>query len=524
MLTALERFFNTRPVAGSKLCVPRMFKSSRLAELVPGVFLPEYPQIVRPRQRLISTLAGILASFKRQHSAHRDTFDEASSQHRCTQDRTWYEERLWSSMVGARRMPAPARSIARHPMSPKASRLGTLGTHDNTSEVYQPEEQCWGANVDCEAYQLGSRHDIDRLTPCESEGFTDDEMLDMSSATSSDDGTFLLDASASDEETSPKTSAGIHADHRSKSTNKSAANIVSKQTSDCKLTMTAEFPKGDLSHVDQRGKDDMHENEQRENRVMIGQKLLIHDVHSTDMHEGRRVEELEEDLLILEDLQYAGFCSYSNLTIRNCAGENDLIPLEDDSCFTPLREITKQLDDQTSYLNVNMPSRSPRQSLSDALGGDHLLWNMWKRRGSAAPAPEADMLEMHNMFEHDPDMRLITSNRMDRSLHNDPMLFESFDISRNSTPTCESGKSSWFGTPVDEPVQDPMHNLRCSQPLMASQSSISTPKKMKRRPSLLQKPTLPHIMSEDDILFQQSSPTREVEIKKRKVILECKKS
>lgn len=45
-------------------------------------------------------------------------------------------------------------------------------------------------------------------------------------------------------------------------------------------------------------------------------------------------------------------------------------------------------------------------SLADALGDDHLLWHMWKRRASVAPRGEEDVLEMKMMYQSDPDMKL----------------------------------------------------------------------------------------------------------------------
>jgi hypothetical protein len=173
-----------------------------------------------------------------------------------------------------------------------------------------------------------------------------------------------------------------------------------------------------------------------------------------------------------------------------------------------------------------MPSHSPRQSLSEALGADHLLWNIWKRRGSAAP-PEAGA--MHNMFENDPDMRLLTSKRGDRSSYDNTMLFESFSFSRKSTQSStRSSDSSWAGTPsneiLEDPLEDPMLYSQSSQSSTRPQASIDRPKSTKRRPSVLQTMTRPPRMSEDDILFQQSNSTRHVDVKKRKTLLEYHRS
>lgn len=505
---ALQRFFNARPTPGAKICVPRMFKSSRLAELAPGVFLPEYAHTIRPRQKLIPNLARILASFESQQFADQSTVDQDDKEHKSLKHPEWYEERLWSSMVSALRMPARARPTGSAPGLTGGQYYGACRTARNVLNGYADQEESIKVSLDDEARASESQEDLEWLPLLDQEEVADGEMLDNATL---------------DEESFDYHSRELAADTNTRVqfeiTNQSQMGTISRKPSDAELSTNAECSGRVLTHVlDQESEGVMQDNHTRESCGMIGQHLLIHQADSTDPREGSRLEEMDEDILIVEDLHPTASCLRPKPAIRNCDSKDQEYLFQVNHCPVPSREIEKPFDRERSCEKVDMPTHSPRQSLSEALGGDHLLWKIWKRRGSAAPSEAGDMLEMHNMFEHDPDMKLL--KREDRSSYEDPMLFDSFDFSRELIP---SSGSSWPGSPADElfeePLKDPTLHSQSTQSSTRTQNPTSTPKKTKRRSSALQKITPSSRMSDDDILFQQSSPTREVGIKKRKTLL-----
>ncbi|KAK5944967.1 hypothetical protein PMZ80_002170 [Knufia obscura] len=522
--TALQRFFHARPTAGSKLCIPRMFKSSRLAELAPGVFLPEYPQIIKSRQHLIPALAKILTSFKRQNCENVETVQRFDDEHARSNDAEWYEEKLWSSMMNALKMPARARLVGSASKASDGTDYGICSTaHDAVSLCANGEQSARARMSDWELASY-DESELDWLPPCKQEEAVDEDMLDLNSGEHSDDDSFLLDASASDEESLFYRSQGVSAEISSRAhrdlANQSEMGTVSRPGR-AKPFRGAEQPRGVLTHIDEKDNNTTQALEYCENCSGIGQSLLTHGAGSTLLHEDTKMPDMDDDILIPQDRLSSILCSSSELVSAHCKHrDSDFCP-EGDRCSI-LPEIGEdQFDSDNLDHTLEMPSHSPRQSLSEALGGDRLLWNIWKRRGSAALPEAGDMLELHNMLENDPDMRLLSSKREDQPPQGDSMLFDSYDYSRRpplSSDSSYTGSSS--NELFEEPLEDPVMYSQFTQSSTQAPTSTPTTKKAKRRPSLLQKITRPSRMSEDDILFQQSSPTRQVDIKKRKTLLE----
>lgn len=504
-----------------------MFKSDRLAELAPGVFLPEYPQIIKPRQKLIPTLARILASFRRQHSDGDELLEPNDDKHTHSNNAEWYEEKLWSSMVSALRMPTRtrfAKAAASTPATGPDHEIRSVA-HD-AREEYENGEKSFRVSTGEQEFAFESHDSLHWLPLLEDEAVASEELLELSSAEYSDSDSFLLDASASDEESfqncSQDVSAEIHSRAHFDLTDLREMGMISRKRSHVEVTRHADLPRGALTHTDQKGKENMQSFEDREKRGMIGQPLLTHVATSTRLHEDSEVNEMDDDILIPQYFQASVPCSKSvAAAIEHYNNKDQGFLFQDGRLSITPGTGGYQLDTDKIEQTFGMPSHSPRQSLSEVLGSDPLLWNLWKRRGSAASPAGDQMLEMHNMFENDPDMRLLTSKGEDHSSYDDSMLFESFEFSRKST---QSSESSWAASPskemFEQPLEDPM---LCSQPTQSStqpRTSVSSPKKGKRRPSVLQKITRPPKLSEDDILFQQSSPTRQVDIKKRKSLLD----
>ncbi|EXJ90467.1 hypothetical protein A1O1_03570 [Capronia coronata CBS 617.96] len=61
----------------------------------------------------------------------------------------------------------------------------------------------------------------------------------------------------------------------------------------------------------------------------------------------------------------------------------------------------------STHISTRQNASIPTNTLADLLGNDHLLWHMWKRRGSVRPRGEDDFHEMRAMYETDPDMKLL---------------------------------------------------------------------------------------------------------------------
>jgi len=502
-----------------------MFKSSRLAELAPGVFLPEYPHTIKPRQNLIPTLARLLASFKRQRFVNMDAakWDRRSYEHSIEAE--WYEEKLWTSMVSALRVPSRACPTQTAPAAAVGSGSGTYTMASDVREVCKNREESCSISTGNEPYPLESQNELDWLSRVRNQEISDDEMLTMSSVDYSDGDSCLLDTSESDEESFHTYFQKEAAEEFSRAhlvlLRPNQTGTIGGAFSDAELSDNDEYLGGALTHINQTGKSGMQVNQQRESQTIIGSGLLIHQADSTHLHNPHTDHEMKE-VLISENFHNSVSWSRSSLAIRDPDNKSEEDPLIFDHQSDSSEDLKSQLATETTYQKTDMAPHPSSHSLSEVLGGDHLLWNIWKRRGSAAPPEAGDMLEMHTMFENDPDMRLLSSKREDRSSYDDSMMYGSFDFSRKTT---QSSESSWAGSPSDELLEEPFEDdskfyPQSSQSSTQSRTSLSTPNKTKRRPSVLQKLTRPPRMSEDDILFQQSSPTRQVDIKKRKTLLD----
>jgi hypothetical protein len=93
----------------------------------------------------------------------------------------------------------------------------------------------------------------------------------------------------------------------------------------------------------------------------------------------------------------------------------------------------------SSDIDIEMPSyeTSNRFSLTDIIGGDQLLWQMWTKRRPSMIQTDDDMLEMHAMYAEDPDMRLLeTHTELDDK--SDEYMLESESSNASSTNSVSS--------------------------------------------------------------------------------------
>lgn len=144
-----------------------------------------------------------------------------------------------------------------------------------------------------------------------------------------------------------------------------------------------------------------------------------------------------------------------------------------------------------------MASQDSMQSLSELLGDDSRLGNMWQRRRSTCPMGEDDAEQLHNMFLHDPDMKLFSPTRKDSSF-SDAMMFDNYDFSRTSSRSSSATTS-----------RSSFEQLEAS-PYASSTVSSSKKNSSSRKQSSRSR------MSEDSILYQQTGASRSVDIKQRK--------
>lgn len=142
------------------------------------------------------------------------------------------------------------------------------------------------------------------------------------------------------------------------------------------------------------------------------------------------------------------------------------------------------------------------------------------RRASTCPPGEDQAAQLHNMFQNDPDMKLFSPSRDDDLSFSDAMMFGSYDFSRKVTNSSEPTSPSSYSASVWEPVEraNPYSYSQSPAESRSALASTRDTKEHRRRSSILKKSSRPARMSEDDIMFQQTSPTRKVEIKSRKTL------
>ena len=135
--SALECFFCSKPVAGAKIWRPRVFSSSSLSDLAPGVFSPYYSEAIQSRQKLTSTIAKVLAaSTSTKQIIHTNSDNSSTVIKKSVRSTTWYEGKLWSSMMCGVRMPARSH-VLRSAINTSVQRRGSsqLPRQDDASVV-----------------------------------------------------------------------------------------------------------------------------------------------------------------------------------------------------------------------------------------------------------------------------------------------------------------------------------------------------------------------------------------------------
>lgn len=227
---------------------------------------------------------------------------------------------------------------------------------------------------------------------------------------------------------------------------------------------------------------------------IIGQKQLTHNLQSFSCWHHQDPD-LFESIDIYRDARPFKYSSNQDSTTETINREQ--------APFCSERDINTSFS-STAFSTIPnaMDSQISMQSLSELLGDDSRLESMWKRRRSTCPTGEDYAEQLHNMFVHDPDMKLFSPARKDSSSSSDTMILDNYDFSRASS--C----ASTYSTPatLSRSSFEQLESSSYSQPTHISRKKQSSSRKQSSNSRTL----------EDDILFQQSSASRSVDIKKRK--------
>jgi len=135
--------------------------------------------------------------------------------------------------------------------------------------------------------------------------------------------------------------------------------------------------------------------------------------------------------------------------------------ITDDALISIFQDAIYDCTEEDNILDLEFPmplsmtesENLNNSSLSDVLGNDHLLWHMWKRRGSVAPRGGQDVEDMRTLYESDPDMKLfgrgwgLDTSDLSSSSNQDPMLQERPSRSRKTSSPASpmSERRSYFG-------------------------------------------------------------------------------
>lgn len=492
---AVDDFLCWRPSQKTVICHDRRFRSCRLNELAPGVFLPGFPRLVRSRQRLMPKLATVLAAHIKMESNQQiedETFDPNAGKMRTVAQ---IQTNLWTSMVSGLRYSHLRSAQQIHTQKTKSQ----VGIHTQVEELPSQEldggliQQCMELSTSNPVYneprlQLNEtqQNNAGSIVGYQVGGDYDQ----MNTTTSTYPHSANMDARHSAQQIGLE--YGLDSKHHGKT------NLCEEDGLD--ELSTAEMDKSFLTHHDRNSNasglvllDDHCEG-------LIGGSMLSQSWHSTKQHSRFEVSMgygTNQDILMLDELQPGEMFSIAQ------ALDTQLAP----PTFSASHHDVLSSPTIPPTSTPVMADKESRYSLADVLGDDHFMW----RRGSLAP-----IQDMHHLYENDPDMKLLTST-VDEYAFDDSMLFGSFDWSRN---TSQSADSSETVSPdlTEEPPNLPNEIKHAPQEptQLAKPSSKPIRPKTKRRPSVLQKMARPPRMSEDDIMYQQSSPTRDVDIKKRK--------
>ena len=510
-LQAIDDFLCWRPPRKAAICGPRKYRSCRLNELAPGVFITGLPRLIRTRLKLLSTIADILLMHtkpRRSEYEHSNIADDSSS---TTDAVAQVQVNLWTSMLNELRY----------------SHL-------------QPSQQAQGSINPAQSKSHGPPQDGNGI-PGQEDPAQSTINLANSNLSCFDEPFLIDDGSQEYVLPMPQNEVSLHhlatgldcsiSQHygkvRSMDVNESQLpvrarqyasrnNYTVKETDDLEGFKTAEVGMSRLIHQDNSSSAQCNDLLDDGPAQTIGRDVLTQTVHSTGQHNRYEVDmdhESNHDILMLDELQPA----MKSLTSQDFVLQH-ILPTSSTPFQLRSSEALKSSSSLSGIANsLRMNDTESKISLADVLGDDHFMW----RRGSLAPAEH--VTSMQNLYKHDPDMRILTST-VDDYAFDDSMLFGSFDWSREPSQSASSSERVSPDLTEEPPILERDSGHQRQQPKSLSNVEVTAKPKAKRRSSVLQKITRPPRMSEDDIVYQQSSPTRAVDIKKRKSLMEYHRS
>lgn len=529
---ALQSFFSFDEPAKSKYVRPRLFVATRLSDLAPGVFVPEFSRAVHARQKLVPALTKVLTDFMFSNGADSAGLP-SDNQPFSSEDR---EDRIWSCMINTLRQ---HRKLTQHVEGNCLSRM----MHSSEDDMLESSNNMASTSVPLQTlkaiHESGSpaglhdmsnqsRNSIHRspnllFTESGSENVSTDfggdtdfyDLFEMENSvpahSQQEDEELLL--------VSPAFKVDIAAD--SVLLNAIPDFLACKQDrDDYDLIETSDHMYQSQSVTQQsifpdtgiRWKDS---SDQHDHRTLIGQDLLTHDISYADVPLSNNVLNGCDYPLISDERPLFSLPRIStsiqidrydcrnprpgSITVCSPSESTRAIDITSDPFFDSL-----DMDD--------MKTQPRRESITNYKG----RWSMSKSKTLPIESHRGSKqtITSPNTLKHE-DISLNQSKRHS----SDYMLFDSFDFTRSPSQSppenSSNGSPYYFPEQYDNTIFNSPYRS-ATEPSSAKPSPAANPRK---RVSLLKRLSTGSeslSMSEDDILFQQVSPVRDVEIKGRK--------
>jgi hypothetical protein len=528
-----------------------------LANLAPSIFIPGYSQAVQGRVKLILTIAKFLshflelsgqkARFGEDTGRPRTSLSEPASEETCSfEQKEALKGHLWMSLTNGVKDVESARNLKPLHIT-RTERAG-----DSPCRTFEDLLSTWNACGE-DDMKFSLEDDFEELHLVEGladsdEYFSDlyDEVLsrsvDVATATKdisqrfNDDHFEVLSGSRFHNITMLSATSNLACS----SSSSADANLSAHTAADTRLgkrlrllhrtSKDQDFPAG-LDSSDSKLNEAVPKRLSLSRSFdMIGGEAYKH-AYVSRMHPSYITEENGHSRagpLVFEHVGRHDFhAEYSIPTIYEptpASGDQDLISVEEDHHHCTVTDNFDQDIEMPSYENSNW------SSLTDIIGGDHLLWQMWTKRRPSMTTTDEDMLEMHAMYAQDPDMRLLdTQKTMGDSNGEDYMLDSetSSASSSASSPTVggERGPMFHYG-PQLVPDRKPHHHFHLHKE-SSSASSVSgssrppSRRKLSRGQSFLKRLSGGRSSTEEasssSRAFSRDEP-RDIEIKRRKTL------
>jgi hypothetical protein len=525
-----------------------------LANLAPAVFIPGYREAVQSRATFIPTIAKFLCqvlqhSESKIHPAHSSrapntSIIEPSIDEENMVQKDKLKQHLWMTLTsGVKNVNSPRKLKPLHIARTGKVPVSPCRTFEDIMNTWGPYED-YAMSPLVDGFEDLHLNEEQEFADTEDAYFSDlyDEFLSTSETIKGNVATAIglhFDDEISKVISSSPSSEGV----LNATLNSACSNLWPERSLACAQEATT----GRLEGIASRGLRTILDsansqlNEATESSIltcqsdMIGENGLSHDYVSrmlpSNTSEDEDSDSSRAETLLLEQFELRAFeapSSISPVYKRTSPFEtHDIIDANHHQTHKTLG---------ISDCNIEMPSyEKNRSSLTDVIGGDHLLWQMWtKRRPSMVPTDD-DMLEMHTMYAQDPDMRLLDTHKELDGNGEDYMLdSESSNTSSlnsaSSTNTQQSFMFPYGPSPIAERKHHHPFHLHKDSPYPTSQSEAGRPnsrRKLSRGQSFLKRLSGTRASLEETSTlsrpFSRDEP-RELEVKRRKTLADHDKA